>query len=86
LLAYARAALFQDCADLRTMEERLVQSERLATIGRFASQIAHEIRNQYVIGYTPTNLARDGSFRHVRVDVNVPDLTVRTRAGYYARR
>jgi PAS domain S-box-containing protein len=37
--------IFQDCADLRTMEERLVQSERLATIGRFASQIAHEIRN-----------------------------------------
>ena len=34
----------QECADLRTMEERLVQSERLATIGRFASQIAHEIR------------------------------------------
>ena len=27
------------------MEERFVQSERLATIGRFASQIAHEIRN-----------------------------------------
>jgi signal transduction histidine kinase len=37
--------VFQDCADLRTMEERLVQSERLATVGRFASQIAHEIRN-----------------------------------------
>jgi signal transduction histidine kinase len=37
--------VFQDCADLRTLEERLVQSERLATIGRFASQIAHEIRN-----------------------------------------
>src|SRR5437870_3948678 len=35
----------QECADLRTMEERMVQSERLATIGRFASQIAHEIRN-----------------------------------------
>ena len=27
------------------MEERLLQSERLATVGRFASQIAHEIRN-----------------------------------------
>jgi signal transduction histidine kinase len=36
---------FQDCADLRTMEERLLQSERLATVGKFASQIAHEIRN-----------------------------------------
>ncbi len=37
--------VFQDCADLRTMEERLLQSERLATVGKFASQIAHEIRN-----------------------------------------
>jgi len=37
--------VFQDCTDLRTMEERLLQSERLATVGRFASQIAHEIRN-----------------------------------------
>jgi signal transduction histidine kinase len=37
--------VFQDCADLRTLEERLLQSERLATVGRFASQIAHEIRN-----------------------------------------
>ena len=27
------------------MEQRLLQSERLATVGRFASQIAHEIRN-----------------------------------------
>src|SRR5262245_48272200 len=37
--------VFQDCADLRTMEDRFLQSERLATIARFASQIAHEIRN-----------------------------------------
>ena len=37
--------VFQDCSDLRTMEQRLLQSERLATVGRFASQIAHEIRN-----------------------------------------
>jgi signal transduction histidine kinase len=37
--------VFQDCADLQSMEERLLQSERLATVGRFASQIAHEIRN-----------------------------------------
>jgi signal transduction histidine kinase len=37
--------IFQDCTDLRTMEQRLLQSERLATVGRFAAQIAHEIRN-----------------------------------------
>jgi two-component system, NtrC family, sensor histidine kinase AtoS len=37
--------VFEDCADVRTLEERVVQSERLATIGKFASQVAHEIRN-----------------------------------------
>src|SRR6266516_2087883 len=37
--------VFQECADLRKMEQRLLQYERLDTIGRFASQIAHEIRN-----------------------------------------
>jgi len=37
--------VFQDCADLQTLEKRLLQSERLATVGKFASQIAHEIRN-----------------------------------------
>ena len=37
--------VFRDCSDLQTMKERLVQNERLATIGKFASQIAHEIRN-----------------------------------------
>lgn len=37
--------VFQDCADLHTLEQRLLQAERLATVGRFASQIAHEIRN-----------------------------------------
>jgi len=37
--------VFQDCSDLQSMEKRLLQSERLATVGKFASQIAHEIRN-----------------------------------------
>jgi Ca-activated chloride channel family protein len=48
--------------------------------------IAPEIRNQYVLAYTPSNQAMDGSFRKIRVDVNVPDVSVRTRSGYYAPR
>jgi VWFA-related protein len=48
-------------------------------------EIAHEIRNQYVIGYTPADLTKDGKFRSIRVAVNVPGATVRTRTGYYAR-
>jgi Ca-activated chloride channel homolog len=58
----------------------------IAEIQRIAPDIAHEIRNQYVLGYTPTNTAEDGSYRTIRVDVDIPGVTVRTRAGYYARR
>jgi|SRR5579871_971026 len=58
----------------------------VAEIGQITPEIAHEIRNQYVVGYTPTNLAADGSFRRVRVEVSQPNVQVRTRAGYYAPR
>lgn len=48
-------------------------------------EIAHEIRNQYVITYSPTDLTKDGRYRTIRVEVNVPGASVRTRSGYYAR-
>jgi Ca-activated chloride channel homolog len=54
------------------------------------TQIAHDLRNQYTLAYYPTNAARDGSYRSVRVQVVPPHgagkLTVRTRSGYYAPR
>ena len=54
------------------------------------TQIAHDIRNQYTLAYYPTNMARDGSFRTVHVEVLPPrgtgKLSVRTRSGYYAPR
>lgn len=56
----------------------------IADIANIAPDIAHEIRNQYVLAYTPTNLAADGTFRKIRVDVDSPGVLVRTRAGYYA--
>jgi len=59
---------------------------QVAEVSRITPEIAHEIRNQYIVGYTPTNLAADGSFRKVRVEVNYPNVQVRTRAGYYAPR
>jgi Ca-activated chloride channel family protein len=52
-------------------------------------QIATEIRNTYTIGYAPTNTARDGGFRRVRVVVTAPPgrpLVVRSRTGYVADR
>jgi len=51
-------------------------------------RIAIELRNQYSIGYTPTDFQPDGKWRKVRVKVKpprgLPRLTVRSREGYYA--
>jgi VWFA-related protein len=48
-------------------------------------QVADELRSQYVIFYTPTNSARDGSYRGVRVKTKAPGLHVTTRFGYYSK-
>jgi Ca-activated chloride channel homolog len=48
-------------------------------------EIAHQIRNEYTIAYTPANQALDGSYRAVRVRVTRPGgLNARTRPGYWA--
>ena len=59
--------------------------KELADVDRIAHQVAHDIRNQYTLAYTPTNQAYDGSFRQIRVVANGPGRpVVRTRTGYYA--
>jgi VWFA-related protein len=56
-----------------------------ANIDQVAEEIAHRIRNEYTIAYTPSNQVFDGSYRAVRVKVTRPGgLTARTRAGYWA--
>jgi VWFA-related protein len=47
-------------------------------------QIAKELRSQYNIGYTPTNSARDGSFRKVEIKPKQGDYKIQARSGYYA--
>jgi VWFA-related protein len=57
----------------------------VAEIDHIAPQIAHEIRNQYIVTYTPAVQEMDGSFRQIRVLVDSPGVAnVRTRSGYYA--
>ncbi|MHB8411812.1 MAG: VWA domain-containing protein [Candidatus Acidiferrales bacterium] len=51
-------------------------------------RIAQDIRDQYMIGYYPSNTAKDGTYRTVKVElVGVKGhgkLIVRARPGYYA--
>jgi Ca-activated chloride channel homolog len=51
------------------------------------TQIALELRQQYSLGYTPSNFIADGKWRKIKVEVTAPDaqrLSVRSRRGYYA--
>jgi Ca-activated chloride channel homolog len=62
--------------------------DNLDQVEPICQQVAREIRNQYTIGYYPTNTAKDGTFRPVKLNVIPPNgrgkLSVRTRTGYYA--
>jgi VWFA-related protein len=51
-------------------------------------QIEEDLRQQYIVSYSPENTNRDGNFRAISIKVNRPDakdLRVLTRKGYYAK-
>jgi VWFA-related protein len=48
--------------------------------------IVDELRNQYTLTYYPLNQKRDGRWRKLSVNVSHPELTTRTRKGYWAPR
>jgi len=57
----------------------------LSQMDRIAKEIAHEVRNQYTLAYSPANQAQDGTFRKIKVVIGNPaGAIVRTRSGYYA--
>jgi Ca-activated chloride channel homolog len=59
--------------------------KEVSDVDRIALQVAHEIRNQYIITYTPALQAYDGSYRAIKVNVSGRgNPLVRTRSGYYA--
>jgi len=50
-----------------------------------ALEIAHQIRHQYTVAYTPVDQRLDGSYRTIQVKVNGPEHYVaRTKVGYWA--
>jgi Ca-activated chloride channel homolog len=60
--------------------------QKTEEIHNIVAEIAGELRSQYSIGYSSSNIARDGSFRRVKVSLEnkSPDINLRYRRGYFA--
>ena len=61
--------------------------ETLPDVTPLCERIAHDIREQYTLAYSPANRAQDGAYRTIQVKAKSPghgSLSVLTRAGYYA--
>jgi VWFA-related protein len=52
------------------------------SLERAVSALGQEIHHQYLLSYSPNNLS-EGGFHDIRVEVNRPQLEVRTRPGYW---
>jgi VWFA-related protein len=60
----------------------VVRSEK--NLEQAFDQISEELRNQYTLGYTPTNKKHDGTYRKIKMEMKNKDYSVLTRRGYYA--
>ena len=62
--------------------------DNLAELPDVAAKIGIELRNQYLLGYSPKNATRDGKYRRVLVKLvkttGLPPLRAMFRTGYYA--
>ncbi len=67
---------------------RLFQVRDVQDLSDIAERISEELRNEYVLGYTPTDRRHNGVWRKLSVRLlpppGLPDLTVHNREGYYA--
>jgi Ca-activated chloride channel homolog len=64
--------------------------ENLKQLDYFCDLIHTELRNQYLVGYIPTDRNPDGKWRRIRIRLDPPEglprLSVRTKEGYFAPR
>jgi Ca-activated chloride channel homolog len=67
---------------------RLFKVLDIQDLSDIAQRISEELRNEYIIGYTPSDTRRDGTWRKLKVRVltppGLPNLDAHNREGYYA--
>ncbi len=64
---------------------QVYRADTINSLPQAFSAIAAELRTQYLLGYYPTNKARDGSYRKIQVKTSRKDIAVRARPGYRAK-
>jgi len=66
---------------------RLFRVQDLGELPDIATKIGMELRNQYVLGYKPSNRSTDGRWRKIKVKVHpprgLPPLNIYSRTGYF---
>jgi Ca-activated chloride channel family protein len=67
---------------------RVFPVRNLGELPDIAAKIGMELRNQYVLGYKPSNAQRNGIWRKIKVKLKppkgLPPLNVYAKTGYYA--
>ncbi len=67
---------------------RMFRVGDLGDLSDIASRISAELRNEYVLGYRPSDMKHDGNWRKLKIRLvpppGLPPLTVHNRQGYYA--
>jgi len=67
---------------------RLYQITNLDNLANTSARLSRDLRSQYVLGYSPSNQARDAKYHRVKLKVIPPEGTPRLRTyyrrGYYA--
>lgn len=69
----------------KTVEEsggRILSIQRIGELENAFASIMKEMREQYVLGYYPTDFKKDGKWHKIGVDVKRPGVKVRVREGY----
>jgi len=60
------------------------EAKKKEDLGAIYKLIEAELRNQYLLTYTPDKVDNEGGFHKIVLKANKDDLTVSTREGYYA--
>ena len=67
---------------------RVFAADNLNELPDIATKIGLELRNQYVLGYRPSNKVHDGRWRKIKIQMRaprgLPPLSVYSKKGYYA--